>query len=279
MQYKDKFLNKIILSIILFTSGFIFSMEKEDSKVFEFKKLPLDIQKVIINDFVELKDLFNVNLVNKDFKSLVNIVKLTERKKEANALALELINILESISIIDDLDFCDDKIKQNRSKEIINSSNVNLDWQDNNGKNSLMISSVQGYEEMVKLLIDNGAKLNMRDNSGKTALIYASRKSNTRIIQLLVDKGASINMQDNVGWTALMYAIAIGKNKIVKLLIDKGSDLYLNDCTGYTALKHAEIKKNKEIIKLLQDAENNLNKKRKNEEELSDLSKKIKLDQ
>ena len=57
-------------------------------------KITLDIQKVVINDFLEINDLLNIRLVSKNFKSLVNEDNFNEKKKIVKILGEELIKIV-----------------------------------------------------------------------------------------------------------------------------------------------------------------------------------------
>jgi ankyrin repeat protein len=53
-----------------------------------------------------------------------------------------------------------------------------------------MIAGRQGYVEIAKLLLGNGAEVNARNREGRTALMEAETAGHTEIVQLLKDTGA-----------------------------------------------------------------------------------------
>ncbi len=61
----------------------------------------------------------------------------------------------------------------------------------------------------------------MKDEDGSTALIEAAGKGHIEIVKLLIEKGAKINAKDNDGVTALMYSK--GDSPTTRLLIEKGA--------------------------------------------------------
>ena len=169
MNNKNNFLKSLFLSVVFLSSSFVMSMENNNSKVFEFKKLPLDIQKVIINDFLEIKDISNVKLVSKDFKNLVNENNLNEKKRIANILGIELINVIM------DPEYGFDKSKEFRAKEIINSGKANLNSQDDDGYTPLIRAAYKRQKELIQLLIDRGAEINFENKFCENVLEYALR--------------------------------------------------------------------------------------------------------
>jgi len=62
------------------------------------------------------------------------------------------------------------------------------------------------YQDMIKLLIDNGADINLADKNGHTALLIACHGNNHKILQLLIDNGANALAADNEGNTPLSYS-------------------------------------------------------------------------
>ena len=59
-----------------------------------------------------------------------------------------------------------------------------------------MIASKNGHIEIVRLLLDKGAKVNEQNNRGNNALIIASINGYTEIVKLLIDNGANIDLQN-----------------------------------------------------------------------------------
>src|SRR3989339_566086 len=115
--------------------------------------------------------------------------------------------------------------------------------------------------EVIKLLIQKGAKLNLQDKWGGTALIRAcesntTKKPNLAIIKLLIDKGANINLKETTFNDSALTTICNAKYpdiEVIKLLIDKGANINKKGCYEETPLISACNTKtpNSAIIKLL----------------------------
>lgn len=75
----------------------------------------------------------------------------------------------------------------------------------NEGMTMLHICCQNGYNNMVQLLLDNGADrtINLTDASGKTALMHAVIKKQPEIVKKLLASGADVNLRDNFGFTAM----------------------------------------------------------------------------
>jgi len=80
-------------------------------------------------------------------------------------------------------------------------------------------------DEIVDILLKNGADIDSRTDLGATPLVLASvHKENVKILELLIDAGAEIDAKDDFGRTALIYAAGFGDAEMVKFLLDKGAD-------------------------------------------------------
>jgi ankyrin repeat protein len=106
-----------------------------------------------------------------------------------------------------------------------------------NGTTVLMIASLRGYTEIVKLLLENGADVNSFDNENDTALIRATFAGHADIVEMLLDAGADMNKLSNDSGTALMTASMFGYIDILKMLLDRGADVNVSHhWNGKTAL-------------------------------------------
>ncbi len=86
----------------------------------------------------------------------------------------------------------------------------------------LHLAAIRGYEDIVKILIDNGAKIDMRNRMEETPLMYAAQKGHYNVAELLIQNGADINAK-RCGYrieNALTFAVQSLKFDIVKLLVD-----------------------------------------------------------
>ena len=56
-----------------------------------------------------------------------------------------------------------------------------------------MYAAQEGHEEILRLLLENGADVNAKDRSKKTALHMAADKGHVSTLKLLLKNGADIN--------------------------------------------------------------------------------------
>lgn len=105
------------------------------------------------------------------------------------------------------------------------------------GMNALQCAAMTGQADTIKLLIERGSELNDRDKDGKTALIWAAHYGREEAVLVLLDRGADITLQENIqGLNALLVAANRGNTETVKILLDKGADINTRDSRGRTAL-------------------------------------------
>jgi uncharacterized protein len=121
------------------------------------------------------------------------------------------------------------------------------------GFTPLGLASFFGHTELVKILIDNGAKPNIAANNQfkVTPLHSACSISNYDIAEILIKNGADVNAKQMQNVTPLHSAAHNGQIRLVKLLIDNGADINSKMENGQTPLFMAEEKEFKEIIELL----------------------------
>lgn len=128
-------------------------------------------------------------------------------------------------------------------------------------RDSFQTEVIAGNKETVELFIKAGINVNDRDPvSGMTALMFAIAKGPDEIIKLLLDNGADVNVEAH-GTTVLTGAIAADRNiAVIKMLLDKGADVNATGKNGITALRMALLKdKSFAVIKMLLDKGANAN--------------------
>ena len=108
-----------------------------------------------------------------------------------------------------------------------------------------------GHEQTVKLLLQKGANVNYHDFFDDTALVAASSRNDGQIVKLLIEKGADINQETTNRGTVLMQASSCNAQEIVKLLIEKGANINQETTSHGTALIQASSCNAQETVKLL----------------------------
>ncbi|KAK3897897.1 ankyrin repeat-containing domain protein, partial [Staphylotrichum tortipilum] len=73
------------------------------------------------------------------------------------------------------------------------------------GGTALTLATWLCREDLVHVLLENGADVNRPDRSGRTALQYAAVDGYHDLVELLVEHGAHLNAKIH-GWTALLLA-------------------------------------------------------------------------
>ena len=91
-----------------------------------------------------------------------------------------------------------------------------------NKQTILQIATEREHYDIVKYLIEKGAKITPKDET--TILHWASNNGNLELLQILIEKGADVNATNNTGGTALQAAACYGNLDIVKCLISNGAN-------------------------------------------------------
>lgn len=137
------------------------------------------------------------------------------------------------------------------AKELI--SEVDVNFVTDQGP-PIVFSTLNGYFDIVELLIKHEAKIDSQDCQGYTALMNASYHGFHDIAKLLTDKNADINIANKNGYTALMCAAASPIDSVVEHLINLGVTLDGKIYDGKTALFFATTGYKKHSIELLINA-------------------------
>jgi ankyrin repeat protein len=175
-------------------------------------------------------------------------------------------------------------VKENEYGEVakVLDKGADVNWQTKWGYTALMYASFSGNEDLVKLLIEEGADVNARTAKnvkkrfnmksrirqikrhgiekyswyrGLTALMIASGEGYTEIASLLIESGADVNAHCYYGGdTALMVASRYGHQEVTELLIEEGADVNAQSEWNSTALMLASSYGHTEVTKLLLEA-------------------------
>lgn len=85
-------------------------------------------------------------------------------------------------------------------------TDVDVDFQDPNGRTALHWAAYQGDHLSVEVLLRGGAKVDLQDSQGFSALHWALVNGNSKAIQLLLNAGSDINMATSEGKTCWTVA-------------------------------------------------------------------------
>jgi ankyrin repeat protein len=97
---------------------------------------------------------------------------------------------------------------------------ANINLTNCHNETALLIASRAGFLNSVKLLL-TAAKIDLdaqENKYGNTALIFAATSGNEDVVQLLLEEGADSNLKNHENRTALMAAAIAGHPNIVELL-------------------------------------------------------------
>ncbi|RYN79003.1 hypothetical protein AA0117_g3867 [Alternaria alternata] len=127
-------------------------------------------------------------------------------------------------------------------------------------KNPLHIAAEEGHLGVIEVLLEAGADIDAVE-SDDTALFVATSEGRKEAVALLLDRGADANARGGYNSNAIQEASYQGNREIVDLLIEKGADVNAIAVEGNTALQKASYKGHKEIVELLIDRGADINAK------------------
>ncbi|XP_039041630.1 ankyrin repeat domain-containing protein 17-like isoform X2 [Hibiscus syriacus] len=168
--------------------------------------------------------------------------------------------------------------------KVLIASEVDLDYQNENGFSAIMIAALKGHVEAFRLLAYAGADVKLLNRSGETAITLselnqnrdlfekvmlelalekgnrnaggfyalhcAARYGDLDAVTLLTSRGYDVNVPDGDGCTPLMLAAREGHGPMCELLISHGANCDFKNAKGETALSLAQ-----KTIPLRNDAE------------------------
>jgi len=109
-------------------------------------------------------------------------------------------------------------------------------------------------QDMLELLLDNGADLFYSDDEGVSILDFAVTYNNGFMIDRLLKEGQDVNeVTRKSGFTPLMAAVCYGRYEIFSTLLDAGADINAAESKGMTALDFAKKMRKTSMIKRLEE--------------------------
>jgi ankyrin repeat protein len=107
------------------------------------------------------------------------------------------------------------------------------------GQGTPLATAAERSPEMVKYLLDRGARVDIPTRDGLTPLHLAARGAKAENVRMLLAAGASVRAKDRGGQTPLHYAIGSRNVEIAGLLIERGADVNAEIHEGMTPLQMA----------------------------------------
>lgn len=109
--------------------------------------------------------------------------------------------------------------------------------------------------DIARFFIDGGAEVNTTDEDGETPLMTAVREGYTEVVRKLLEKGARTDVKDkNFDQTVLHLAAIRGYGDIVEILLARGLDANARDVHGATPIQYALLHGNGTLVGPLERA-------------------------
>jgi hypothetical protein len=90
---------------------------------------------------------------------------------------------------------------------------------DRDDRTPLWWAAKNGYEAVVKLLLESKAEVDSKDSKfGRTPLLLAAKNGHEAVVKLLLESKAEVDSKDRLGRTPLSWAAENGHEAVVKLL-------------------------------------------------------------
>jgi ankyrin len=99
-----------------------------------------------------------------------------------------------------------------------------------------------GQEEVIKILVLQGASVNVQSQNGFTPLYMAAQENHDGVVRFLLANGANQSLATEDGFTPLAVALQQGHDKVVSVLLE-------NDTRGKVRLPALHIAAKKDDCK------------------------------
>ena len=120
-----------------------------------------------------------------------------------------------------------------------------------NGKTALQIAVVEGFDDICKLLIENGADVNKTNAEGNCLVNMAVWHGHTSLVELLVSHDAEIDVSNNHGSTPVSTAAYCGDAIAVRTLVKAECDIDAPDKRGQSPLLIASWRGHEDVVHVL----------------------------
>jgi hypothetical protein len=106
------------------------------------------------------------------------------------------------------------------------------------GRTTLHLAASSGHLEVVRFLVEKGAKVDAMDSEMRTALHLAAQNGHSQVVSLLKEKHANLEAEDTDGKTAAQLAKKGGHYSIYKGLMAVHMQILNGDCRTLGALDY-----------------------------------------
>ena len=131
------------------------------------------------------------------------------------------------------------------------------------GRTNLTTRS-QGNLVVQRLVQTDHSLIHRKDNAGYTALHVAALQGHSEIVRFLIDKGAKVNVAANNGDTPLHDAAENDHGTLVQFLLARGAEKYVKNKEGR---RPVDVCHNKNVKEILKNSEKRQKRKRTIESE------------
>lgn len=121
------------------------------------------------------------------------------------------------------------------------------------GTSILHVAVIFNNEDVVRMLLDEGANVHAKDEAGRTPLHCASTQKcgTSKIALMLLDHGADPNDQAFNKMTPLHMAVISKNTSVITVLVKKGASIHAKERTGYSSVRIALRSSSAEVLKAL----------------------------
>lgn len=127
-----------------------------------------------------------------------------------------------------------------------------INFKSNSGYTALHYASYRGNNDVISLLIDNGACIDIKNDEGLNVLHLAAQGNRTASLIFFIEKyKLEFMMTDNIGSTPYHWASYVGAEESLMYLLTLNPDINKQDLEGLTPLHLAVTSERTKIIKKL----------------------------
>ena len=137
----------------------------------------------------------------------------------------------------------DDDVKD---ATLLIAAGANVNAKDKTKQSAYLISTSEGYLDLLELTLDHGADVDSLDKWNGTGLIRAAERGHHDIVGRLLQTDIDVDHVNNLGWVALHEAIVLGDGSrryvdTVRTLVAGGADLDIAPTRdGISPVSHAK---------------------------------------